>query len=265
MLAISGAFLATLSTQVPDMLQKPLAWLGAVCLAAIPVISQRKLPPKQTRAWIRARSASEGLKAECYKYFAQAEPYQDPATAESSLYESAKEIENDIEDLARYAVNVDATASTPPGTLTPDEYIEKRVQNQVDWYRDNARLCRQRATSFRNIEMVLALIAAALAAAAGAWDQDIPIGPTTLSFGTWVAVLTTIGGTITAHVSASRYDYLDTSYSSTARKLNSLLDEWSAGIKTQEWSDFVVQCENVISNQNESWMVKWSKEDEHES
>jgi hypothetical protein len=62
LLSIAGAFLSTLSTQVPiGTEQKICVWLGAALLAIIPVVTPKKLSPEKTKGWTVARSVSEGI------------------------------------------------------------------------------------------------------------------------------------------------------------------------------------------------------------
>lgn len=262
-LAIAGAFLATLSTQVPDgSVQKLCAWMGAVCLAIIPVVSQRKLKPEQTRAWVRARSVAEAIKAEVYLYLAGARPYDDGSGAVALLRDRAEGIEDDVDDLSRYTASVTPHESQPPGPLSPEDYLERRVWQQINgYYRPKAQFCQKQADTLRAWEFMLAIAAAALAAATGVWGETVEVmGGGNVAIGAWVAVLTTIGGTITAHISASRYDFLVTNYLATAQRLEKLASRWpptgGAQPSPDEWSDFAQQCEAAISSQNEGWMAK---------
>jgi hypothetical protein len=81
------------------------------------------------------------------------------------------------------------------------------------------------------------------------------------SVGVWVAVVTTVGAAITAHIAAARYELLIISYLSTARQLRSLLRRWEGeSDKSPAAADMLVrECEDVISRENESWMAAWSR------
>lgn len=266
-LGIAGAVLETLSTQLPRGLGQQLcAWMGAAFLAIVPVLTQRQLKPERTRAWARARSASEGIKSEIYLYFSQAEPYDDPGTAEQMLRDKVRKIDSSVDDLARFEALAKPGGSEPPGPLTPGAYIEKRVRDQIDgYYPPKSTLCAGRAERFRAVELVLAVSAAAVAAAAGVFGGSSSSQGGAFALGAWVAVLTTVGGAITAHIAASRYDEMVTSYLGTARRLEYLATGWPpAGGGTApstEWSRFVHSCENTISTENQGWMAKWVKEE----
>jgi hypothetical protein len=59
---------------------------------------------------------------------------------------------------------------------------------------------------------------------------------------------------VLAHVEASRYDFLVTTYLATARRLENRRN------RSQEpWSDFVNDCEGILATENTSWIAKWTK------
>jgi hypothetical protein len=74
------------------------------------------------------------------------------------------------------------------------------------------------------------------------------------------AVLTTVASAVLAHVEASRFDYLATSYLATARRLEDQLpSDIQVIAEPDRWSDFVNACENIIATENASWMAKWTR------
>ena len=79
----------------------------------------------------------------------------------------------------------------------------------------------------------------------------------------WVAVVTTVGAAITAHIAAGRHENLIIAYLTTARQLRFLVREWRSGGDRgpQAAARLVRECEDVISRENESWMAVWSRDD----
>jgi hypothetical protein len=79
-------------------------------------------------------------------------------------------------------------------------------------------------------------------------------------FSAWVAVMTTIGVAITAHLAAGRFDDLVTTYLATADRLKSLRNQWldarQHGVP-QDTNEFIRQCEAAISVENQGWMAKF--------
>lgn len=81
------------------------------------------------------------------------------------------------------------------------------------------------------------------------------------SLAPWIAVLTTLSGSLVAFLASKLYDFLVVSYLATANRLRRLLDHWrTAGSPTDppRWPQFVDDCENAISIENESWLAKWA-------
>jgi hypothetical protein len=232
-----------------------------VLLGIIPVVTPKKLSPQKTKNWTVARSVSEGLKEELYLFLARAEPYADPDGAKAEiLRDRSFEITSKASDLLQHVTRVESSTADLPNFKFPEEYLKIRVADQIDWYQKRSRQHSDKAARLRNIEFFLAIVAALFAAVAGAGGAGLPI-----QIGAWVAVLTTIGGTLTAHIAAARYDHIVTSYSATAFQLRHLEKHWpadgSGSIPSVEWSTLVRRCEDAISKENESWLAKWATED----
>ncbi len=265
LLSIGGAFLSTLSTQVPaGTEQKICAWLGAALLAIIPVVTPKKLSPEKTKEWTVARSVSEGIKAELYAFLAQAGPYSNSdGDRIQNLNENTHEITNSAKGLLQLLALVEVEKPSIPVFDSPEDYLKKRVEAQEDWYDDRARQHGTSASKLREVEFYLAIAAALMAAATGVIGEELKLFGHPVEIGAWVAVLTTIGGTLTAHIAAARYDHMVTSYSATAHQLGFLRQSWRSKkdtkIPSAEWSEFVRECEDAISKENEAWLAKWVK------
>ena len=87
-----------------------------------------------------------------------------------------------------------------------------------------------------------------------------------IDFSAWVAVVTTLGTALAAHVAANRYDFIVMSYTGTALRLEDLVAEWRSrparpgGADVAAWSAFVKLCEQAISIENESWLAKFAED-----
>lgn len=263
-LGVSGAFLETLSTQLNnEVSQNIIAWIGAGCLTAIPALLHRKVNSRNTINWIRARSASESLKSEAYMFYAKSCPYDDE-NAIQTLREKKNKILDSVKDIVNCTVLIDQDEPIPEeklSYLTPNDYINKRLLQQISWYRKEAKKYANLSIVFRKIEFILFISAAVIASANGIWGDVLYFRFVSINIGAWVAVMTTIGGAITSHVGSNRYDYLVNGYSTTADHIEDIASQWppKAPAPSEQWSDFVNQCESAISIENKSWMAKWSK------
>jgi hypothetical protein len=252
-LTVAGATLQTFAATVPAF-KLVAGGIGTVALALVPIFARYFLTAEQTAKWLRARSISEGLKSEIYIYRAGAEPY-----AGSDSVDVLRAKVRGIRDLGKDLEIERAGAGSPtepsPPALDGETYISGRVKQQIEeFYRPKARAYAARAEQFRWIEIGFASLAATLSAIA-----TLASGPNAQFIGPWVAVVTTVSGTIAAHAAANRYDFQATTFYATARQLTDLVQDWQIEGKhcsSKEWSDFVHSCEGVISAENRAWMAK---------
>jgi hypothetical protein len=270
---VVGALLATLSAALPagdsslDGWRAGLALLGAAVLAVVAVILRTRASHERIQAWVRARAASEALKEEIYRYLVGGTPYGPDRPA--ALFAKRQD-----EQMARFAgLNLEVAAVSAPteidrrplGPLTVDDYIEQRVNGQIDRYytpkaTENARMAKR----LRDLEFVLLVVAAGLGAVAAGTASVEGLS----ALGSWVAVVTTAGAAVTAHLAAGRYDHQAIAYQGTAFRLtalrNGFLADPTAGDPTRI-SKFVDDVENAISSENEAWLAGWSRDEERRS
>ena len=258
-----AALLAAIASQIPgehQHLRLSLAIASAVLLGAVSFVSSRLMTGSKVGDWTRARTASEALKREAYKCAARAAPYDDPASRDGRLNDEREKIEEDVDDLLGVVVPAVGAGSVPTVDLTPAEYRDKRVRGQIAWYNSKAEPYRRRAVFLRRMEFGLALVAAVITAADGVVGKT-PFFGISFDFVALTAVLTTIAGAVLAHIEASRYDFLVTTYRATARRLE---DELSRAlpdnpVPSADWSAFVDRCETILSQENANWVAKWGK------
>lgn len=246
--AVSAALTATVLRQsgLPSCI---VAATGAAALAGATYVAAQFLTSEAVRRWTRARAVSEGMRQQIFRFRAI------PGTVEQ-LRAEVEELEQAAEDLLCFLDEV-PTAGPAPGPLSPEQYASKRVEGQItNYYRPSALRYCARAQFLRRVAIALGLvatIAASVDTAVGA-DAATRIAP-------WIAVLTTLSGSLLAFLASKRYDFLVVSYLATANRLQRLLDHWrTAGSPTDppRWSQFVDDCENAIAIENESWLAKWA-------
>lgn len=262
-LAIVGALLAAVASQTQEAqaLHGALTALGTVLLAAGTFISARLLKDTELEAWVRMRAAAEALKGEAFKYATRARPYDDRAKADQVLDRGRKDIEKDLDDLSDRTITLENPGSGPTKELKADEYLSLRLIGQVEqFYRPRAKDYQAIAARLRATEFVLALTATIITALAGVVGKLPVVAGVRFDLAALTAVLTTISGAILAHIEASRYQYLVTSYLATARRLeNAAADFDAAKADPQKWSDYVNSCEDIIAAENSSWVARWTK------
>jgi hypothetical protein len=261
---VLGALLATLASQLAPAgltggaapAADPRTWLaiaGALSLATATFLTQRLLGQERVTGSVRARAISDALKSEAYKFAARAAPY-DQANAETLLNAERQKIEADGDDLILALVTNPGRGSTPRTMLTQVEYLARRVDAQIEFFKTHASAYRIVATSLRRAEFGLTLAATLITAIASVTGKSIPIFGIRFDIAALTAVLTTIAGAVIAHVEASRYDFLTTTYLATARRL----EDRKTG-PHEPTSVFVNDCEAILDAQITSWIAKWTK------
>jgi len=259
--SVLGAFLATLAGALAGLgdawwwPRTLLALAGAVILAVVPFVARTKTSKEQVRVWTRARSTSEALKETIYRYLVGAPPFA-PEPSPAALVARCQAAKEKVRDLGGLAAAIDPPRKERPLALTPEGYAEKRVTDQIEhYYRPKARQNALAAQRLHNLEFVLGLAAVALGAASGLqWLSGLA---------PWVAVLTTAGAAVTAHLAAARYDHQAMIYFATADRLTGLRDEWLATpdrLAPARVARFVDDCEHAISTENEAWLAEWTRE-----
>jgi hypothetical protein len=133
-----------------------------------------------------------------------------------------------------------------------DSYIDKRVNDQIDWYHRKAVGYKHRATQLRWVGNALAAIAALLGVAAAVLDQT--------NLAAWVPFLTTVGTSLVAYIAASRYDHMIIEYLRTEQQLEHLRDTRTDNKMSD--SKFIDACESVISIENQVWMTRGNDPDQ---
>jgi hypothetical protein len=267
LLSASGAVLAALASQLGGgsadaattvSINNPRAWVAiaaAVCLAFATFFTQRLLGADHVTTWVRARAISERLKREAYRFAAAAAPYndQDRPKADLALDDERMKIEADGADIVQQLVTPDGPGSSPRSAIANDDYLAKRVTGQIKWYNDKANAYAGVAKRLRRIELILAAAATSITAIASVTGKPMILGMQ-FDIAAFTAVLTTLAGAVLAHVEASRYDFLVMTYRATARRLEDRVNR-----SHEPWSDFVNDCENILSAENASWIAKWTK------
>jgi hypothetical protein len=263
---VAGALLETLAATLPDVAdfrwsRALVALSGAVILAIVPYVIRTKVSKERMREWVRARSASEALKEEIYRFLVGAPPYgSSPLPA--ALVDRVQSEKDKVQDLNVYAAGVDPSKRERPVDLTIDGYVDQRLNDQIDrYYIPKAQENSRAGKTLHDLEFGLGLLAVAMGAIASAASATGLSGLAGL--GSWVAVVTTSGAAVTAHLAASRYDHQAITYFATANRLAGLRDAWRADpdrLETARLGKFVDDSENAISSENEAWLSAWTRE-----
>jgi hypothetical protein len=255
--SILGALLSAIASQLNDPPRIYFAIAGAVLLGVVGFVASRG---PQTTNWLRARTASEALKREAYKYATSVTPYDDPLKRDAALNMERDRIERDVDDLLASAVSSAKAGSAPRDKLSRDEYLAGRVREQIDrYYLPTANANKKIAVRLRWVESSLAMAAAIITGNVAVVGKEL-FG-IEFDFVALTAVLTTVGTAVVAHIEASRCEFLVMTYRATARRLSAEMANTGDvnALSAEQWSEFVNRCEAIISDENTSWAAKWTK------
>jgi hypothetical protein len=259
---VSPQLVASLSTSgaAPDVhnrLQLAAAIAGPGIVAICAVLTRELLGPKREKAWPRARTVAEALKAQGYLYAAGTPPYPDRDKAPALLTKAINELTtgDPLLDIPLEPVTK-LNGRHPTARLTIQEYIDRRAKKQRDHYLTGAVENRAKLRTWRWISLTLAVAATGLGVIAGVTKS----GATNV----WIAVLTTATATLTSFLFVSQYEFLAASYLETSQKLKLRLTQWDAEtIKNEvEAQRLILDCESIIASQNHSWARELSVRDD---
>ena len=204
----------------------------------------------QEKSWIRTRSAAEFLKSESYKFAAGIPPYNNNNKAEV-LIDKTEKMMKTVEDIpCKKLPDEKKRDKIPDQNLTVDEYINVRVNDQINnYYRKNVNDYIKKINKAKNYSAFFSILGIFLGA----------LGFTGWTAG-WVALITTVTASISAYVYANRFQYLIISYQATSNRLEILKNRWNVCDKTDEQrNEFIMNCEEAISIENGSWMAELTK------
>jgi SMODS and SLOG-associating 2TM effector domain 1/Protein of unknown function (DUF4231) len=247
-LIVLGAVLGALAAQnewFSSEVTTTFGALGAATLAAAGFIQSRMLGADQVRTWTEARSASESLKAVVYQYLAKVAPFAEP-DRDARLADRVDAVQDLAKDYLKLAMTTEPDAKPVPNVSGIADYVTKRAQDQVNWHSKRVREHERLGKRWRNAELIATGSAAVLAAVGGALH-----GP---DLSAWVAVATTVGAAVAAHIASAQHDRIAAGYASTVEELQRLCRELGRGVPTPEAAaGFVVNVERTLATQNQGW------------
>lgn len=223
--------------------------------AGAATIPQRRVSTEHIRTLTRVRSASEGLKTEIYAYLAGGTPYTSHTDRDQALGERTRALVSQVGDLHRHTLGITADTKPLPAVAGVEDYITRRVEDQIDkYYRPKAAGYERRVRTRRGRATALGAVTVVLSALAGL--STVPPFQGLSPLAAWTPVATTAATAVAAHIAASRYDHLVIEYLRTAQQLEHLRDAYLEADGDPE--AFVDACENFISIENQGWMTRWT-------
>jgi hypothetical protein len=198
------------------------------------------------------RAGAEAVKAEAFLCASSAEKYA-TEDRDALLNRRLAEIGRNVERIRQGADGKEVEAynpslgsdgspsvSFPNGSLGADDYVRYRVEDQLAYYIHRSKEHARLGVLF----LVLTLAATAGTAILGYFHVDA-----------WVAVLTTLSGSLSAYATVRADDFLASSYRATARQLVELAHSWRNHEYGSDLSAFASQVEQVLVLEHGGWMA----------
>lgn len=257
-LVVAVAILGTASASTTSFQPTVARVLAAVAAfgAAMTVILRSRWSGAAVRDWTRARSVSESLKSDVFRWLATGGDAGDNAgnTTDSRLLrEKLNTMHADTVDLLERVQAVAVSQRSLPAVSDAASYFAERVTGQIDsYYRRRAAELKKRLDRFDGIGTVLAVVGALLGAAAALFGTGVAA---------WIAVVTTIATAVSAHVAATRYRFQHLEFRRTAERLSQLRDQAAETDSASEHGALIQAAEDAITGENRGWMAKLVKED----
>jgi hypothetical protein len=223
--------------------------LGTICLALATYFGKELLDAKHEERWMRARTAAEAYKSEANKYLVQAPPYDGPertARLSSRLGEIDPLTKNYIPDNVSES---DATKGMPATWWSIDDYIAKRLTEQIDWYRGKASDHTKSMAKGRIAALSLGGVAVLLSAVTGATAESGTL-PAAL-----LGIVTTAGGGIGAYFQAGHYEAIALKYRETADVLERRRAEFATAASPEK-QQLVADAEGIMQAENAAWLAE---------
>ena len=253
-LTVTGAALVTIAAQVHTTnpgISVICSVLGAFALVFIPILISQKQSGKQVKTWICAHSISEALKRESYLYLTQTRPYHDLNVRNEKLAKQYQNIISQGDNIQKVTLKVRRELKknnlTVPELMDVKTYINERINVQIyQFYHKRIYKLSKQVLYFRDLELIMSLIAASLAFL-------LPFSGFSHILAAWIAVITTTGVAITAHIAVQKYEYQIHIDSMVANRLESLKNTWvneqriAKEVRSfRDQGDFIRQCEEVM-------------------
>jgi hypothetical protein len=220
-------------------------------LAIATYLTARILSKDSVALHVKARMASEVLKREAFLYATSAKPYDDTARRDGALKAALDTIEESAAGLGLQEQSAQGPGSCPREALDMTGYLSKRVDGQIGYYRKSAEKLIRPSRLLHMAEFVLAGAAAVIAAIAANMAKG------SFDIAALTAVITTLAGTVLAHLQAARYDEQIVSYRATANRLANLKATIPPGATVAE---IAIAAEDIIAAETRSWQALWLKE-----
>ena len=212
---------------------------------------------KPDRYWYAGRAVAESVKTITWRYVSRAEPFQtkdsiaknDFKQSLKMIFEQNQDICSKLTDYADQEQFTDVMQEMRSSSLDnhKNNYCEKRIRDQREWYAKKAAFNKKKANSF-----FLGLVIANFIGVVLAILKVTGINPIYLP----VDVIIALAASLLSWMQAKRFTELSASYALTAHEIG-FINEQLERINTEdEFSKFVGDAENAFSREHTQWAAR---------
>lgn len=235
-----------------------LALTGAAAFIATLMLELNTWRTRPDKSWYDGRAVAESAKTLTWKFAAGGNPFpidMGVDDAQRALLARLQSVKNDFPELVLSPLNAPAISDwmIEQRQSTFDDrkksYLAARINDQKNWYTDNAKLNKRRSKQWRFTLLSLEILGAALSLAS-AFNQDV----TQLSSAI-AAFLTAI----VAWNQTKQHDFNARAYSAAIHDLTSAEAKLRLVVTEESWAREVDDAEEAISREHVVWLATRSR------
>ncbi|OOF84460.1 hypothetical protein BKG93_07540 [Rodentibacter ratti] len=209
------------------------------------------------RYWYAGRAVAESVKTITWRYVSRAEPFQtedviakhDFKQSLRMIFEQNQDVCSKLTDYANQEQFTGVMQEMRSSSLDnrKDNYCEKRIRDQRDWYAKKAAFNKKKANLFFWGLIIANFIGVVLAIL-----KVTEINPIYLP----VDVVITLAASLLSWMQAKRFTELSASYALTAHEIGFINEQLERISTEDEFSKFVGDAENAFSREHTQWAAR---------
>jgi hypothetical protein len=228
-----------------DIISSALTLVATVLFSLMAWFHRDVLGDDSEQAWVRCRQTGEGLKALAFRFLGGVKPF-DTAGSKAALGQ-AEELRRKAALAPDAVAEADKAKGIPPAPLTTLDYLDLRVNDQINFY--SKAIERERKANDRIVKVGRGISAAvvvfgALGAAIAKDLRDI-----------WAPALGAAATLAAAQSARARHRFLIDSYDTAMSKLKFARTTWETSEKKPEDESRLIETvEAVFAAENAGWV-----------
>lgn len=259
--AVRGAELASL-TGAAALAVVPIDWAGragpilTVLMFVVALgVQVSRVGNRAERRWYDARAAAESIKSASWQYAVGGEAFRiSDAQADTVFVERLRDALRGLKHLNFGAASSDCAAATDSMRCVRQSsqaerfrvYRQRRVAEQVEWYKNKADWNRQRSRVFGGVTIGVEFLALVLGLLRVTGSVDVDL----------VGVAAAGAAGLVAWSQAKNYSLLAESYAVTSHEILLVAESMKANVTEAEWAQNVHDAEAAFSREHTLWSAR---------